>query len=515
MRPFVIWLLVLAALLPSTLLFWMARDAPHLGYFQDDSLYLTSAKSIVEGNGYKIASLPGQPYQTKYPPLFSLLLALIWKLDSSFPENLSKVMLLQWLLWVLYLAVVSLFVWKMPTLQMATKVAVLVFVATAPAFVYLSLSIMPETLSASFALLTIWLIGSECRPTPWFAFLAGVCASAAFLAKTAALPLLIAVPLVLIWHKRSRTVILFAGPPLLTAGIWTTWVATHRYPSSDLNLLYYTDYIGFYLRTVSLRDLPLLFSVNLSALVENTGRLILFYPPAGASMKLVHIVLGLLVLLSTGLLLRKTRLPALTLFAALYTAQCLFWNFPPNERFLFPLLFLFVAGPFESLNQWLGRLRQVKLGERIWLTCVSGLVVWSLLQTWSYVNALFPELRRGRDRLACASQWVDTNIPPGQRFLAYRDVDLFLYTGRRGIRMVPLPPPYYRSDRAEAEKVLWRMPAYARSAGLSYMLWDQLDYPNDPYLGDNQTRESVLSRLSGVVLEREICGMRIYRFSAP
>jgi hypothetical protein len=342
-----------------------------------------------------------------------------------------------------------------------------------------------------------------------------VCASAAFLAKTAALPLLIAVPLVLIWHKRSRTVILFAGPPLLTAGIWTTWVATHRYPSSDLNLLYYTDYIGFYLRTVSLRDLPLLFSVNLSALVENTGRLILFYPPAGASMKLVHIVLGLLVLLSTGLLLRKTRLPALTLFAALYTAQCLFWNFPPNERFLFPLLFLFVAGPFESLNQWLGRLRQVKLGERIWLTCVSGLVVWSLLQTWSYVNALFPELRRGRDRLACASQWVDTNIPPGQRFLAYRDVDLFLYTGRRGIRMVPLPPPYYRSDRAEAEKVLWRMPAYARSAGLSYMLWDQLDYPNDPYLGDNQTRESVLSRLSGVVLEREICGMRIYRFSAP
>jgi hypothetical protein len=47
------------------------------------------------------------------------------------------------------------------------------------------------------------------------------------------------------------------------------------------------------------------------------------------------------------------------------------------------------------------------------------------------------------------------------------------------------------------------------------MLWDQLDYPNDPYLGDNQTRESVLSRLSGVVLEREICGMRIYRFSAP
>jgi hypothetical protein len=515
MRPFVIWLLVLAALLPCTLLFWMARDAPHLGYFQDDSLYLASAKSIAEGNGYRIASLPGQPYQTKYPPLFSLLLVLIWKLDSSFPENLSKVMMFQWLLWLLYIAAVSLVVWKMPSLRMATKVAVLVFVATAPAFVYLSLSIMPETLFASFALLTIWLIGLDCRPTPWFAFLAGVCASAAFLAKTAALPLLIAVPLALIWRKRYRAAILFTVPWVVTVAIWTTWVSTHRYTSSDLNLLYYTDYIGFYLKTVSVRDLPLIFSVNLSALVEDTGRLILFFPPAGGSLKLLHIVLGLLVLILTGALLRELRAPALTLFAALYTAQCLVWNFPPNERFFFPFLFLLVASFFDSLDKLLGRLRSVRLGAGIWLACVSVLVGWSLLQTWSYLTTFLPELRRGRDRLACASRWVDANIPPGRRFLAYRDVDLFLYSGRRGIRMVPLPPPYFRSDRAEAEKVLWRMPAYARSAGLSYLLWDQLDYQNDPYLDDNRTRERILSGLSGVVLERDLCGMRIYRFTAP
>ncbi len=515
MRPFVIWSLILAALLPSTLLFWMARDAPHLGYFQDDSLYLASAKSIAEGNGYRIASLPGQPYQTKYPPLFSLILALVWKLDSSFPENLSKVMLLQWILWLVYVAAVSLVVWKMPTLQMATKVAVVVFVATAPAFVYLSLSIMPETLFASFALLTIWLVGLDCRPRPLYAFLAGVCASMAYLAKTAALPLLVAVLLGLIWRKRPKAAFLFAVSPLVTVFTWAFWVSTHRYPTPDLNLLNYTDYIGFYLKTVSVRDLPLIFSVNLSALVENTGRLILFFPPAGASMKMLHIVLGLLVLLSAGLLLRELRAPALTLFAALYTAQCLVWNFPPNERFLFPLLFLLVAGFFDSLNKVLGRLTPVRLGEGIWLACVSVLVAWSLLQTRSYLTAFLPEMRRGRDRLVCASQWVDTNIPPGQRFLAYRDVDLFLYSGRRGIRMVPLPLPYFRSDRAEAEKVLWRMPAYAHSAGLTYLLWDQMDYLSDSYLADSRTRERILSSLPGVVLERELCGMRIYRFTAP
>jgi hypothetical protein len=515
MRPFVIWSLILAALLPSAVLFWMARDAPHLGYFQDDSLYLASAKSIAEGNGYKIASLPGQPYQTKYPPLFSLILALIWKLDSSFPENLSKVMLFQWLLWLLYLAAVSLVVWKMPVLQISTRVAVMLFVATAPAFVYLSLSIMPETLFAAFALLTIWLVGLDCRPKTWFAFLAGLCASIAFLAKTAALPLLVAVPLALIWRKRPRAAILFAVPPLVTVSIWTAWVLTHRYPTTDLNLLYYTDYIGFHLKTVSIRDLPLLFTANLSALVENTGRLILFFPPAGASTKVLHIVLGLLVLLSTASLLRKLRAPALTLFAALYTAQCLLWNFPPHERFFFPFLFLLVAGFFDSLNGLLGRVMPVKLGAGPWFACTAVLIAWSLLQTWSYLTDFLPEMRRGRDRLVCASQWVDTNIPSGRRFLAYRDVDLFLYSGRLGIRMVRLPLPYYRIDRAEVEKALSRMPAYAHSAGLSYLLWDRLDYLDDPYLGDNRTRERILSSLSGVVLERELCGMRIYRFSQP
>lgn len=515
MRPFLVCLLVLAALLPSTLFFWMARDAPHLGYFQDDSLYLASAKSIAEGNGYRIASLPGQPYQTKYPPLYPALLALIWKLDSSFPANLPKVMLLQWLLGLMYLAAVSLVMWKTPTLRTATKMAVVVFVATAPAFINLSLAIMPETLFASFALLTICLVGLDCRPSPLFALLAGVCASAAFLAKTAALPLLVAVPLALIWRKRPWAAALFAVPPLVAAATWTTWVLTHRSPASDLNLLYYTDYLGFYLKTVSVRDLPPIVSVNLAALVENTGRLVLFFPPAGPGMKILHIVLGLLVLVPTGWFLWKLRAPALTLFAALYTAQALVWNYTPNERFFFPFLFLLVAGFLEGLNQLLGRLAPVRLRGGIWVACVSALVAWSLLQTRSYLTELLPELRRGRDRLVCASRWVDANIPPGRRFLAYRDVDLFLYTGRRGIRMICLPAPYYRLDRAEAEKLLRRMPAYAHSAGLGYMLCDRLDYLDNPYLGDGRTREKILSSLSGVVLEKELCGMRIYRFTSP
>jgi hypothetical protein len=514
MRLFCFGVLILAVLLPSTVLFWEARDAPHLGYFQDDSLYVAAAKSLAEGHGYRIPSLPGQPYQTKYPPLFPALLALIWKLDSSFPANLFWIMLLQWLLWLFYLAAVSLVVWSMPVLQRQTKMAVLIFVAMAPAFVFLSLSIMSETLLAAFVSLTIWLVGLDCRPSPRIAFLAGLCASAAYLGKTAALPLLLAVPLGLLWRKRYKAAAWFALPPLATVIVWTSWVAAHSSRSADLNLLYYTNYIGFYMQTVSIADLPLIFSTNLSALVQNIGQLILFSPPqTGALIKIIHIVIGLLVLLSTGSLLMQLRAPALRLFAVLYVAECLLWNYQPNERFLFPVLFLLVAGFFHGLRKLLGRVTPARLAMGLWTGGVVLLVGWSLSQTSSYVSNLLPALRRGQDRLACVARWVDRNIPPDRQILAYRDVDLFLYSGRRGIRMVPLPPPYFRSDRAEAEKVIWNMPAYANRAGMDYLLWDRDDYRIDPFLDDERRREEILNGLRGVVLEREICGVRIYRFT--
>src|SRR5260370_37240054 len=98
------------AIAPSAYLAWSYRAMPHLGYYHDDSLYFVSGKSLAAGNGYGISSLPGEPYQTKYPPLYSALLAIVWKIDPSFPSNLPIATLLAWLLLPAYLAMVWLFV---------------------------------------------------------------------------------------------------------------------------------------------------------------------------------------------------------------------------------------------------------------------------------------------------------------------------------------------------------------------------------------------------------------------
>ena len=54
-----------------------------------DSIYFSTAKALAQGQGYVLASFPGNPTQTKYPILYPWLLSWIWKLHPSFPENLK------------------------------------------------------------------------------------------------------------------------------------------------------------------------------------------------------------------------------------------------------------------------------------------------------------------------------------------------------------------------------------------------------------------------------------------
>jgi len=58
------------------------------GVWEDDGVYLVTAKSLAEGTGYRRIDLPGQPFQTKYPPLYPFLLSCIWRIAPGFPGNI-------------------------------------------------------------------------------------------------------------------------------------------------------------------------------------------------------------------------------------------------------------------------------------------------------------------------------------------------------------------------------------------------------------------------------------------
>ena len=59
------------------------------GIFHDDGIYVATAKSIAEGTGYRLINLPSSPLQTKYPFLYPAILAIIWKINPNFPDNLT------------------------------------------------------------------------------------------------------------------------------------------------------------------------------------------------------------------------------------------------------------------------------------------------------------------------------------------------------------------------------------------------------------------------------------------
>src|SRR6185437_4105263 len=60
---------------------------PAAGLVHDDGIYIATAKAMASGDGYVMPNLPGSPLQTKFPPLFSFLLSVLWRLNPNFPDN--------------------------------------------------------------------------------------------------------------------------------------------------------------------------------------------------------------------------------------------------------------------------------------------------------------------------------------------------------------------------------------------------------------------------------------------
>ena len=59
-----------------------------VGVFQDDAIYVVLAKALASGDGFRMINMPGAPHGTHFPPGYPLVLAVLWKLFPSFPDNI-------------------------------------------------------------------------------------------------------------------------------------------------------------------------------------------------------------------------------------------------------------------------------------------------------------------------------------------------------------------------------------------------------------------------------------------
>lgn len=479
-----------AALVPSAYFAWTLRTMPHLGFYHDDSIYWVSARSLATGDGYRIQSLPGQPYQTKYPPLYPTLLAAIWKLDPRFPANLPLATLFAWLLLPLFLAALW-FLLRDYGFSLRERYILLLMAALSPVTVVFSFSLMPELLFGALLLASLILAERAMQPDAprWVALLAGVCAGLAYLAKSIAAPLLLTVPLCFALRRHFRKAALFFAAMVPFMAGWQWWMARHLAHSWDLVTLYYTNYVGFQIYNVPLKDLPLVIWYNLDGFLQGVGKLLIFDLPYGS--KHLERVVAIAGIAGCVRLAMRTRALQYPVAALGMSAILLVWHFPPDQRFVFPLYPLLLMGLATEVRNICTALRLAWLkpafADRFAVAgfgaILAGLAAFSIFCMVFGLTHVIPDLfasyREDFSAREQAYQWVNRNVPRDANMYAYQDPLMFLYTGHKACRL-PIPPKFlYHGDDHGIDKLMGSMADFARGYDLEYLLLTPDDYYRD------------------------------------
>jgi hypothetical protein len=471
---------------------WEARDQPNLGLFGDDGIYWVAAKSLADGNGYRVLSLPGQPWAAKYPPLYPLFLSAAWRLDPVFPRNLPVAAGLQAALLPVYLALVLLalrqfgFSWRRTFLLAAMTLVV-------PYVLLMAISLMAEVLLCCFLLASIVAmeraVAVNGGASRWWALGAGLLGGAAYLTRSAALPLFAAVPLFCLLRRRVKLSAFFLAAALPLAAAWHLWTMTHAAVSVDPAN---SSYLADYLRIVHANG----FWPNLGKQVADLSSAVSdsFFPGIAGllgGLPLHHLVLAAAI--AGGIRLgRRQQWPLYLVFAGLYLGMLLFWA-GGLARYLVPVWPALLAGIAEEAShfaslceQAIARSRHGRDGHffgatpRWALIAVAGLIaIRSDWLTSSLVSAELAELRAERSRDNGAFAWVARNAGTDSVALAWKDAPLYLYT------RVPASRSLYRAV-APVKDGPWTEPGSFASLPAQYRraFLVVLDSDFGPELGD-------------------------------
>lgn len=229
-RRFLLVLLFLAV--QAGLTFRVFNPAPHSG--GDNAAYLALAYSLAERGTYQELWTPGEPPHTKYPPVFPLVLSALMSLGVKGWTGFKGVSVAATLAAGVF---TLLWAWGRggPGLALATAF----LFALSDAVLDYSRWILSDalfvalTLGALWALERGWRRGNQGRGVGWWAVGVGLTA-AAYLTRSAGLPLVAAVLLWLGWRRKWSWLSgsgLALGLPLLAWWWWSRWGGRHSYMS--------------------------------------------------------------------------------------------------------------------------------------------------------------------------------------------------------------------------------------------------------------------------------------------
>lgn len=421
--------------------YWLATPGI-CGVFHDDAIYVATAKALATGQGYSLINLPGSPPQTKYPPLYPLVLSWVWKLYPEFPANLVFIQGLNLVIGALAVFWGYLYLrrWGYTGSWFAGLAGLLV--ATSPIYLYFCTLAMSEPLFALTIIAAAWCLEAYLRtstPRWWFTGLLGLILGLLPLIRLIGVVFL-PLSLVVLWRFRKPWCwpLSIGSLPLLCWAGWSSWA---QMQAKNQILMYYQDYFGwwqafgqhwwqiwshnmFFAAAVG-------FGLVNPAVIPESSRL--FLP-----IWLTAFLAGLWLLAAALRQLPTWRVLPVWLLG--YLGAVFFWPWPPL-RFLMPLLpflaFYLLKSPLK-LSSWFSL-----VGFGLYF-CFWPFNLYYLLKT-AEVNHRYgyPYIITSGEKLSDTVAWQDfqqlfawlqRHTSPGDILASNLDSMLYLYTGRQGLR---------------------------------------------------------------------------------
>lgn len=319
----------LTALLAAThfLLALLVFDpAPYTG--GDNAVYLSLARSLAEGRGYRDLYLPGAPAHLHFPPAFPAFLAIATLLGLRSLVALKLLIVL-----ASTAAVAASYQWLRHACHRNVALGAGIILAVGPGILFWTHWVLSDI---PFWLLTVVALAIfERREAPRGLPLALGCAAVflAFFTRAAGVALVVSLVIWLAMRNR-RALALFLGLLLPALGAWYAWIATHGGGLDTLGWLRdpYDPGAG----RISPWELPGRAAENLRSLILMRLPLLLH-----GSTSTVGMIAALgLVGLAIFWWIRRLRAPRLAdLFLPIYVAMLLAWPAVwADDRFLLPVL---------------------------------------------------------------------------------------------------------------------------------------------------------------------------------
>lgn len=320
----------------------LAVVTPHdfpVGNFVDDAHYAVLAKALREHGQYRAINLPDSLPETKFPPAYPALLALVWSPERSDLANLNLTRYVNLALLGPLAAAISL---------LAMEAGMPPFLAVA--FALTGLAAPPTArlwsvpLSEPLFLLAVTVglvLVAQGRRAGGVPVLVG-----AMYVRTVAIAFVVGA-LVGRWRTRPERTARETAVALVVLMPWLVWQAVHYGEVPKALTGEYGSYSQFYLTSLAADPLTVLWRVpitNLRLVVSDVGGLFI---GRGWSPRLLLLVAGALACWSVWR--ARRRHPALAAGLGCYLLVAVWWPFPPDRLIagVWPILLLAVGAAWQ------------------------------------------------------------------------------------------------------------------------------------------------------------------------